>query len=118
MERVLDVLKDCKDLTSNQLSETIKTAVNQFVDGAEQSDDLTLLTIRYRRPTDSNLLYFERFHILVHNGTFINTLWTLIDIKTLTNNIESKTTSEGITNEFLVEFIVTFCLGILTLLFQ
>ena len=56
MERVLDVLKDCKDLTSNQLSETIKTAVNQFVDGAEQSDDLTLLTIRYQRPTDSNTI--------------------------------------------------------------
>ncbi|MBR6016717.1 MAG: serine/threonine-protein phosphatase, partial [Prevotella sp.] len=56
MERVLDALKDCKDLTSNQLSETIKTAVNQFVDGAEQSDDLTLLTIRYQRPTDSNTI--------------------------------------------------------------
>ena len=53
VERVLEVFKGCNGLSSKQLLETMKEAVGQFVDGAEQSDDLTLLAIRYQQQTES-----------------------------------------------------------------
>lgn len=47
IERAETVLGTCKDLNPKEILERITSAVHAFVKGAEQSDDLTLLAIRY-----------------------------------------------------------------------
>ena len=52
-EKLLDYSKKLarqEDLTSQQLIELLLGSVSRFVDGAEQSDDLTLLAVRYLGP--------------------------------------------------------------------
>ena len=47
VERVMDVLSGSADLTPVQLLEKMKREVHAFVEDEEQSDDLTMLAIRY-----------------------------------------------------------------------
>jgi len=47
LDRTLEVLKECHDATAEQLIQATTQKVNAFVNGAEPSDDLTLLAIRY-----------------------------------------------------------------------
>ena len=47
IKRVEEVLAACTDKHSQELLETISEAVHDFVGDAEQSDDLTMLAIRY-----------------------------------------------------------------------
>lgn len=55
-QRTLDALMPfCgrEDLTLEQLLDTVCEEVNTFVDGAEQSDDLTMLAVRYTPMTET-----------------------------------------------------------------
>ena len=47
IKQVEEVLATCTDMQPQELLETIDKAVRGFVGGAEQSDDLTMLAIRY-----------------------------------------------------------------------
>lgn len=47
LDRTHEVLKECHDATAEQLIQATTQKVNAFVNGAEPSDDLTLLAIRY-----------------------------------------------------------------------
>jgi sigma-B regulation protein RsbU (phosphoserine phosphatase) len=47
IKQVEEVLATCTDMHPQELLETIGKAVHGFVGGAEQSDDLTMLAIRY-----------------------------------------------------------------------
>ena len=52
-ERMLRAIGDCRlqiaDCSPRKLIEAMKTDVTRFVDGAQQSDDLTMLAIRYQQ---------------------------------------------------------------------
>ena len=52
-KRTLEAVKECRDATAMQLIDTLTQKVNVFVDGAEPSDDLTLLAIRYTPKEES-----------------------------------------------------------------
>jgi sigma-B regulation protein RsbU (phosphoserine phosphatase) len=47
LKRVQDVLEDCTGQNPHEMLETITKTVDGFVKNAEQSDDLTMLVIRY-----------------------------------------------------------------------
>ena len=47
LARVMSILKGCADLSPQQLLDKMTQEVHTFVEGAEQSDDLTMLAIRY-----------------------------------------------------------------------
>ena len=47
LKRVQDVLEDCTGRNPHEMLETITKTVDGFVKNAEQSDDLTMLVIRY-----------------------------------------------------------------------
>ena len=47
--RMMDVLAKVNGLRPQQIVDSIQTEVGRFVDGAEQSDDLTMLVIRYQQ---------------------------------------------------------------------
>jgi sigma-B regulation protein RsbU (phosphoserine phosphatase) len=49
-ERLKEVLGAQRDLSLGALQAGILEAVEQFAEGASQSDDITLLVVRYRRP--------------------------------------------------------------------
>jgi sigma-B regulation protein RsbU (phosphoserine phosphatase) len=53
VERTFKDVKECHDATAKQLIDTLTQKVNAFVDGAEPSDDLTLLAIRYTPKEES-----------------------------------------------------------------
>ena len=46
-DKTLEVVKKCHNVTAEQLVQSLSQKVNAFVAGAEPSDDLTLLAIRY-----------------------------------------------------------------------
>ena len=48
-ERMTNVLNDCleRQLNPKDIVNTVSEAVHQFTSGAEQSDDLTMLAVRY-----------------------------------------------------------------------
>lgn len=52
-KRTLEAVKECHDATAMQLIDTLTQKVNAFVEGAEPSDDLTLLAIRYTPKEES-----------------------------------------------------------------
>ena len=54
-QRLLDVLAQCADTDSGQLVSSVVGAVDTFVQGAEQSDDLTMLAVRYT-PSESTVV--------------------------------------------------------------
>ena len=47
LESTLEVVKECRNATAEQLVQSLSQKVNAFVGDAEPSDDLTLLAIRY-----------------------------------------------------------------------
>ena len=47
LPRIKETLNQCKQMTPKEVTGTMKAAVQNFVNGAEQSDDLTLLVIHY-----------------------------------------------------------------------
>ena len=56
-QRMLDYLMRTDIKSSEQLIDGLMADVQQFVDGAEQSDDLTLLAIRYTPHATENVLH-------------------------------------------------------------
>lgn len=60
--RVMTVLADSADLSPEQLLEKMTGEVHAFVEGAEQSDDLTMLAIRYT-PVSRELVLDEQLVI-------------------------------------------------------
>ncbi len=61
VKRIEKGLQDCvknESITPEKLIQTMTNRVNAFVDGAEQSDDLTLLAIQYT-PQEKPLVYRE-----------------------------------------------------------
>lgn len=63
-KRLLDCLSQCADATAQQLVTKVVQAVDEFVHGAEQSDDLTMLALRYT-PREDVLILDE--HITLQN---------------------------------------------------
>ncbi len=52
LERVKEVLKSCADQSPQQLLTTMSTCINNYMRGSSQSDDLTMMAIRYiAKPT-------------------------------------------------------------------
>lgn len=51
-ERLKATLNTCKDRDPEEIIRRVKGAVNTFVKGAEQFDDLTMLCFRYNGPQD------------------------------------------------------------------
>lgn len=49
-KRMLNALSEFRELSPLELVETMQEKVRTFVNGAQQSDDLTMLTIRYQIP--------------------------------------------------------------------
>jgi sigma-B regulation protein RsbU (phosphoserine phosphatase) len=45
-ERLSTILSGLADKSSQQIINAIKTAITDFADGAEQSDDITLLVVK------------------------------------------------------------------------
>ena len=52
-ERLIEALAPHQDSSLGDLQQGILRAVEQFADGASQSDDITILVVRYRRPAGS-----------------------------------------------------------------
>jgi sigma-B regulation protein RsbU (phosphoserine phosphatase) len=46
-DRLIEVVADNRELTAEDLVERIRAAVDSFVGGARQFDDLTLLALKY-----------------------------------------------------------------------
>ena len=49
-ERMMKALEKLRELSPRQVAEQMQANVESFVAGAEQSDDLTMLVLRYQRP--------------------------------------------------------------------
>ena len=56
MERMAESLQACGQTDPEAVVKTMTDRVHQFTEGAEQSDDLTMLAIRYCQQTDTELL--------------------------------------------------------------
>ncbi len=63
-ERMMEELKNSEGQTAKEKIEGMLRAVQRHVDGAEQSDDLTLITIKYRRREGDTKFYRK---ISLHN---------------------------------------------------
>ena len=59
VERLKDVLGRNPDATLDAIQTAILNAVGQFAEGVGQSDDITLLVVRYRRPGENAASTFE-----------------------------------------------------------
>ena len=55
-QRLLDCMKQCDEADASQLVHEVVHAVDEFVDGAVQSDDLTMLALRYTPREDVAIL--------------------------------------------------------------
>ena len=56
-ERVMQTLEDCIGLDAGQVIQKMTSVVGQYAEGAEQSDDLTMLAIRYTPSQDTDFLH-------------------------------------------------------------
>lgn len=63
-ERMLEELKKMEDKTAKEQIEDMLQAVHQHVNGAEQSDDLTMITFKYKRQERDTKFYRK---ISLHN---------------------------------------------------
>jgi sigma-B regulation protein RsbU (phosphoserine phosphatase) len=63
-QRLLDCLMPCNDADSSQLVKRVVHAVDEFVNGAVQSDDLTMLAVRYT-PSERAVILDE--HLALQN---------------------------------------------------
>ena len=60
LQRVIDTAQSSleqKKVLPEQVMETMLESVHRFAHGAEQSDDLTMLTLQYRQPQENELLH-------------------------------------------------------------
>ena len=53
----MQTLEDCVGLDAGQVIQKITSVVGQYAEGAEQSDDLTMLAIRYTPSQDTDFLH-------------------------------------------------------------
>jgi sigma-B regulation protein RsbU (phosphoserine phosphatase) len=58
-ERLKEAFGQYPDSTLDDIQAGILNAIARFVDGASQSDDITLLVVRYRRPTEAPAITSE-----------------------------------------------------------
>ena len=90
LKRVEKGLQDCMNKESNVAEKIIRTMtnrVNAFVDGAEQSDDLTMLAIHYT-PQDKPLIFCETL-TLINKVSEITKLNAFVKSATSTLNMET-----------------------------
>ena len=90
LKRVEKGLRDCigkESNTSEKLIRTMTNRVNGFVDGAEQSDDLTLLAIQYT-PQEKPLIFCETL-TLINKVSEITKLNAFVKSATTALNMES-----------------------------
>ena len=52
-ERMLEALNAAPDAAPEEMLKNVRAAVNRFVEGAEQFDDLTMLGVEYFGPSDA-----------------------------------------------------------------
>lgn len=64
-ERMIEVLKNMEDKTSKEQIEGMLNAVHNHVKDAEQSDDLTMITIKYKRQERDTKFYRK---LTLHNN--------------------------------------------------
>lgn len=64
-KRMNEILSDTRNKTSKDCIENMLDAVHKYVNGAEQSDDLTMLTIKYERKERDTKFYR---HLTLHNN--------------------------------------------------
>ena len=81
-KRTKAVLTECAaaQLTSRQMLESITEAVHRYVGDAEQSDDLTMLAIRYTPQTDS-LLITNDIHEVPKLNDFQKSVYAKLNIE-------------------------------------
>ena len=58
-ERMIAALNEVSDGSTKDILKQVRSAVDQFVDGAEQFDDLTMLCMEYKGPKPTNELTLE-----------------------------------------------------------
>lgn len=90
VKRIEKGLQDCiknESITSEDLIRTLTNRVNAFVDGAEQSDDLTLLAIQYT-PQEKHNIFCETL-TLINKVSEITRLNAFVKSATATLNMES-----------------------------
>ena len=90
LKRVEKGLQDCIGKESNvseKLIRTMKNRVNGFVDGAEQSDDLTLLALQYT-PQEKPIIFSETL-TLINKVSEITKLNAFVKSATATLNMET-----------------------------
>ena len=90
LKRVEKGLRDCigkESNTSENLIRTMTNRVNAFVDGAEQSDDLTLLAIQYT-PQEKPLIFCETL-TLINKVSEITKLNAFVKSATAALNMET-----------------------------
>ena len=89
LKRVEKGLKDCigkESNTSEKLIRIMTNRVNAFVDGAEQSDDLTMLAIHYA-PSEKPIIFSETL-TLINKVSEITKLNAFVKSATATLNLE------------------------------
>lgn len=64
-ERMIEILRNMENKTSKQQIEGMLDAVHQHVKDAEQSDDLTMITIKYKRQDQDTKFYRK---LTLHNN--------------------------------------------------
>ena len=47
MNRLVDALNEAKDKTPEEIAVSVRQSVNEFANGADQYDDLTMLCLKY-----------------------------------------------------------------------
>jgi sigma-B regulation protein RsbU (phosphoserine phosphatase) len=90
LKRVEKGLQDCIGKESNvseKLIRTMKNRVNGFVDGAEQSDDLTLLALQYT-PQEKPIIFSETL-TLINKVSEITKLNAFVKSATASLNMET-----------------------------
>ena len=90
LKRVEKGLQDCIGKESNvseKLIQTMKNRVNGFVDGAEQSDDLTLLALQYT-PQEKPIIFSETL-TLINKVSEITKLNAFVKSATATLSMET-----------------------------
>jgi sigma-B regulation protein RsbU (phosphoserine phosphatase) len=90
VKRIEKGLQDCiknESIASESLIRTLTNRVNAFVDGAEQSDDLTLLAIQYT-PQEKHIIYCETL-TLINKLSEITKLNAFVKSATAALNMES-----------------------------
>ena len=106
VKRIEQGLQDCiknESITPETLIQTMTNRVNGFVDGAEQSDDLTLLAIQYT-PQEKPLILYENLTInnkvseISKLNAFVMSATTTLNMeKSLANQIKLAV-EEAVTN--------------------